>query len=343
MRFRKTPPRYATRLTCVNRSRGFTLVEVCVCLAVIGLLLAILVPAVQSARESSRRATCQSHLHNLGLAMLAYEGTRGYLPPKINPPIEDYGGGRIGSRRKYAPHVHLLPFLDQASLAEKIDLSADQSDAVDPSVLPDYAQTLIALFQCPSDPRAGGNNYRFCTGSSPRGLHQTERATAGAFSRIGGVRMSEVTDGASHTAAASERCKSPGGNSAATPRDYYYANLPGIERPDADGMLQVCAAQTPENNPDFCPFVGAGWFQSGYTHTLYNHVAGPNSAIPDCNEAHKMSYSTFGVHKASSDHPGGVNLLLLDGSVRFVSQNIDLAVWRAAATFQGGEQVTQIE
>lgn len=334
--------------TSLQHRRGVTLIEVLTVLAVIGLLLAILIPAVQSAREANRRLECQNRLKNIGAALHGYESAQGKFPPIFI----DSGINRRAPRpvhysnQLYAPHVHLLPYLDQAALFQQFDLSQPQPPAGDGSRLKPAARTVLPVFNCPSDPRLGGNNYRFCTGSGPSATDlagtvsaSTDPGSGGAFTDLSGHRDGDFRDGMSNTAALAEKIKSddnPAGYSAA---DFFYAGVPlsVLRTLDADGMARICSAQTYALNPNICPFVGHSWFTSGYVHALYNHVLVPNGKTPDCSEGSHVGESTFGAHKASSHHPGGVNVLMLDGRVIFVSNSIDLALWRAMGTRAKGE------
>jgi prepilin-type processing-associated H-X9-DG protein len=110
-------------------------------------------------------------------------------------------------------------------------------------------------------------------------------------------------------------------------------------------MIQICSSLSTPPPPDrFYPYVGFTWGVFGYDFTWYNHSVGPNSQVPDCttNGAQSPSSANWktslrGVHKASSRHSGGVNVVFMDGSMQFVSDSIDLGVWRAVASRDGGE------
>lgn len=336
---------------CQQR-RGFTQLELLVVLAVSGLLAAIIIPAVQAARESSRRTECTNHLRQFGSAMHAYEGVHQAFPRVFNygltqAPPAWFG---ISSIEAVPPHAVLLPYLDQMSAFQNIvdstsiGLSGNPIDGIYPA-----AQVVVPVFLCPSDRGDFGNNYRVCIGSDIRG--HDHPASNGAFTGFDARRTGEFRDGLAYTAAASERVKSDLDFDTYSPEDFWKTGLlDAAPRPDTDTMIQICSSLTgPPPVGVFYPYVGFTWGLPAYDFTCYNHAVGPNSPVPDCTSAHPLNPPTssywnggmnYGIHKASSRHPGGVNVLLMDGSVKFVGDSIDLSLWRALATRDGGETVS---
>jgi prepilin-type processing-associated H-X9-DG protein len=121
----------------------------------------------------------------------------------------------------------------------------------------------------------------------------------------------------------------------------------GDNRIAPDEMIDVCKL-TPDNPVSWHPFSGQSWSQCWYGYVLYNHVASPNSEIPDCTPwnanpnswlDHSQQSPTEGMFTARSWHPGGVNVLFLDGHVKFISDSVDLGVWRGMASIDGGEKI----
>lgn len=339
-----------------ERRSGFTMVELLVALSVIALLAALLIPAVMSARESSRRTQCTSHLRQFGQALHGYEAARGRFPPAT---VESESRGTPGvsySNQHYAPHVHLLAYLEQEPLFQQIDVSRPAIPTWDPAHVLECANVTIPVFLCPSDGSRRGTNYRVCTGIGPGAFDDPGGAhpAGGAFSDMRGHSAADFQDGLSNTVAASERIQSDEDPSDFdAERDYWFSNafLVVGRAPTADEM-QVIAASLTAPPPAFYPHVGQSWLNSGYDYTWYNHVTTPNAPLPDCSvnglqsnprdppgsSLHSPSLS--GLHKASSRHSGGVNVLLVDGAVRFINESVDLAVWRAMATRKGAE-ITQ--
>ncbi len=331
---------------CRHRRKGFTLMEIMVVLVIIGILLAITVPAVQMARESGRRTQCLANLSQLGKALQAYEARKRGFPPAF--PF-------VNSPTQYSPHCHLLPFLEQVPLAELIDMKQqlgsqwDAPNAITPA-------SPIDLFVCPSDGHAGNgaptNNYRACLGDTIYMLGKAndvrvEDAT-GSFLMGKSLSAASFKDGLSHTIGMAEKLTGGMSPTGFDPRrDYWYSGsgvlLPSP--PSTDEQIEICASLTATTPPMF-PYAGYNWIFAGFEHTWYNHAVTPNSKVTDCTSEPPMGApASFrggvsdGVFKASSNHAGGVNALAMDGSARFWTDTVDLAVWRAVATRAGGESV----
>lgn len=321
------------------RRRGLSLVEVVVALGVIGLLISLLLPAIQVSREASRRAQCVSREKQMGLALAGFESLHGGYHPVLSP-VKESG---IAKLPVLSQQVYLLPHLDHSSLFAEIDLS--DCDGV---VTGAGAQTVknsailsktVSEFLCPSDPRAigGANSYRFCTGTSP-GAHETtnrpqcEAALRGFTAPF--LRAAKVKDGLSNTIFLSEH---PVGDGRGEPfdlrRDLLAAGPAWFLTPD-DAKNGCAAVVFPS---PAARRAGVTWLIGGYLSTWYNHVVPPNSSIPDCQGTDDPSGGAPGSVVARSEHVGGVNALWGDGSVRFVSDNIAPCVWRAVATYDGAE------
>lgn len=317
---------------CTSLRRGFTQLELLVAIGIIGLLMALLVPAVQSAREASRRTQCQNNLHNLGIAIAGYESTHGLIPPaqgQLHAPS-------FPSKLLVSTHVLLLPYLDQAPLSEMVPQTpAGALQSNSEQIVPPY-DTVIPVFQCPSDPTPLGTNYRDCLGAGFR-WHQINDEGVQEYwvfsSAHPGLRAAEIVDGLSNTAAMSERIKSDLNTAEYSPtEDYFFSGAVDVFGFDLtrDELLMACGSLSGPPAA-FDSRVGHTWHASTFGSTEYTHLVGPNSPIVDCAEnAFSFQLDSYGgVHKASSRHPGGVQVLMADGAVRFVSDAIDLEVWRA--------------
>ena len=328
-------PRRPSRRRPGSRRRGFTLVELLATLGVIALLAALIAPAVMASREAARGTRCQNNLKQIGLALHTFAAADGALPAGLWEPRAS-----AGYYEPVPPQVQLLPHLDQAPLYRALDLTGSGYGG--------HAERRTALpaFLCPSDPVAdGGTNYRACTGAGPYFFHPDGRdgspeppAAAGAFVLWDGLPLSTVRDGLSQTAGFCEKLKSGPGEAWDPAADYWHTGLGvGRSNPTADELLDFCGSYAGTPAVYFADG-GRRWDEAEFDHTLYNHAAGPNPPFPDCaQDSYARHTNVGGLHAADSYHTGGANLLLLDGSVRFTADAVDLTTWRALATRAGGE------
>jgi prepilin-type processing-associated H-X9-DG protein len=323
------------------RRVALTIVETMVTLSVLSFLAALLIPAVQMARESARRDHCLNNLREILHACASHESARREFPytavqflgkdNRMHPPC--------------SPHERLLPYLEQEPVFTQIDFNDLPLDvsAKPPASLHNgaFVGLAISVFLCPTDPRLpGGNNYRACMGFGP-GIFATGETKActdpgngtGAFVNGRSVQAAEFLDGLSNTVMFSERVM--GSRGAYRPYCDYLVSLRDICT--ASGAIATCSS-LPFGAPSDT-FGGSTWLFGGWRQTWYNHVLTPNSGIPDCNAGPVTAGGGSGAYTARSYHPGGVNSAMADGSVRFVAENIDGTVWRALSTRRGGEAI----
>ncbi len=330
------------------RPEGFALIEMLVVLGILALLMALLLPAVQSARESARRVMCINNLKQIGLGVQGYISDYSTFPPGGLP---SYPGKDFTYNSFYSPFARILPQLDNAVLYNSINFSSgslpltvsgkfideevNRLAAINSSVF----RTGLAVFLCPSDGGTFGDagcNYRGNVGVGPHavtnvlhpdsgnGLIAVERAVSIAF----------VPDGLSHTAAFSERLRGSGNPDSPSPeRDVFDASTTRMR--DASEALTICRSRAYVGAPTWT-HSGSGWFWTGRDQTLYSHTQAPDGVIPDCLFS---KLATLGMATARSHHPGGVNVLMGDGSVRFVLGTISQPTWQALGTRNGGELV----
>lgn len=323
--------------------RGFTLIEMLVVIGIIGMLVALLLPAVQSARETARRMQCQNNLRQLALAAHAYHDSHRCLPFGVGA---DQSLGNI--ERRYSALSQLLPWLDQRNVYEKIDFDLapfhpfplagvgeptvvnSNGDAVSNSAA---AKVSIGILICPTDLDLisfywGRNNYRTCNGSTWSG-----RNGNGLFGQVSSVRYGMVADGLSNTALFSERCKGSWNDAVHDPPSDLY-DLAGIWSEAT--FTQACEELSDQTATAYHQDVESGmtWLEGNMNWTRYNHVLPPNRI--SC----KNGLTWDGViMSATSRHTGGVNVALADGSVRFVSENVYPLTWQALGTIAGNEEI----
>jgi len=298
------------------RRRGFTLIELLVVIAIIAILIALLVPAVQKVREAAARTQCTNNLKQIGLAMHNYHDGNKHFPP----------GGDVN---KIAAQAYLLPYIEQQSIYKLIDFSKPANNAANATAL----SQVVPVYLCPSDPCAGmpmgfpGNNYVFNYGSD---IKWGATDTQGVFF-FGGqfTKFASISDGTSNTAAFCERRMGDFNNAIATNLTDLYANI-GYPGDDVNLAVSMCQAIDPNNlafqwRSDY----GGYWIQIWHM-TLYTHAGPPNMRSCAYPPDRMMMV-------ANSGHTGGLNLLLCDGSVRFISNGISLANWRALGTRNGND------
>jgi prepilin-type N-terminal cleavage/methylation domain-containing protein/prepilin-type processing-associated H-X9-DG protein len=323
--------------------RGFTLIELLVSTGILCLLVAIALPGVQAAREAARRAQCQNNLHQIGLALHGYHADQNTFPPAATGTHAWYWG-------MFSLQVRLLPYLEEATLFNSINFAEGTwpPDTYNAPLKPWQAAidamngtvsgTSIATFLCPSDGLASGsaNSYRGNVGVGPAKNTSVEYPDSGngIFPEVLMINASQVTDGLSHTAAFSERLRGTG--LLASPSPERDAFLQPYELFTADQLIQGCRIAPRQKH---APFVanGAWWFWTGRERTLYNHAQAPNGPVPDC--ILMQTLTTKGMATARGLHHGGVNVLMADGSCRFVHETISILVWRGLGTRNGSELI----
>ena len=322
------------------RSRGFTLVELLVVIAIIGVLVALLLPAVQAAREAARRTSCVNNMRQVGLATINFESAIGVLP--AGALFSGPGGSHGSELREYSMFLLIQPFLEQGNIEELFDYDervyiGEGNNIVTRSQIPSYL--------CPSDDAQGRSwngrfarsNFVACFGSTnlcpllpdnsqviypevddidfdgPRvendGVFRLQASRKGR-----GLR--EITDGTSHTAMVSELLAGRG-------------DEPGRDKDHRGLWIMVHAGG------------------SMYTHfTTPNSSAGdgivswytPDNPPPDMPCEPRPNY--IGWAAARSQHPGGVNVAFVDGHVEFKNDEVDRFLWQALASINVGETVS---
>jgi len=360
-------------------TRGFTLVELLVVIAIIGILLALLLPAVQMAREAARRAQCLNNLKQIGIALHAYHDTHDVFP------ISTTGAAPRGTgcgNGFYSWLAMILPFVEQGNLYRSIDFNVGMMDTCAFNSSDDYqvltlsathpnaraAATIVQTYVCPSDSfdensvmgsaRPAPGSYAGNVGwvSGTKGLDGTTPAvnTSNGFFGLANpagrepwqvprVAMRDFTDGLSYTGAVAERLIT----SAISQEDL--TNAPEAVKSYCGGSglslslkrwVPYCnAVSLPD--PLFSQYHGRAWI-SGWSLAAnhYMHVMPPNSR-----NCHIYGGEGDGenVVTTSSHHVGGAQVLMGDGRALFVRDGVDLTVWWSAGSRNGGEPVGSLD
>ena len=312
--------------------RAFTLIELLVVIAIITVLVSLLLPAVQQAREAARRAQCKNNLKQIGLALHNYLDAANCLPPTVCIRPGDFG--------QWSAQARLLPFLDQANLQNLIDFSVPYN------VQPNVARVRVPTYICPSEvndrpslrdeldqyPLTYAVNQGTWLVFDPVGGAQSQ----GAFMPNRLMRAADFVDGLSNTLG--------------------FAEVKGFQ-PNVKGGSSPPAA--PPNDPGTIAALGAGcefdpidshteWVEGRVHQTGFTTTFPPNTRVPfatggmtfdvDYTSAEEhLAVTTFASVVSRSYHTGIVSALLMDGSVRSISSNINGSIWRSLGTRAGGE------
>jgi prepilin-type N-terminal cleavage/methylation domain-containing protein/prepilin-type processing-associated H-X9-DG protein len=337
--------------------RGFTLIELLVVIAIIAILIALLLPAVQAARESGRRAQCTNNLKQIGISIHNYVSTFGVLP-------FGKGGGYTATVPNAAAYARwsslsqLLMYLEQGNLFNSINFSLPpETPGMAGAVpfMPPYQDpnrenmtaslSQVNTFLCPSDVPTisgwpGGDNYSGNQQTWACDLSENNPSIVapaevprGIFYYASAVKLSEVTDGLSNTAFFAEKRRGTGNPD---PNTDTLVITPQVS---LDATYATCQASPPTALP-LTSRQGMSWVMGEMCCTSYNHVATPNSkSCAGTGFPGTMANMAMQV-PPSSLHPGGVNVLFGDGAVKFVKSSVNLFTWRAIGTRNGGEVIS---
>ena len=322
-----------TKTMAVIARRGFTLVELLVVIAIIGTLVGLLLPAVQAARESSRRSTCANNLKQIGLGLLMYVDTKKALPPSFvdNNRVQGSGGDAANNVTALAWSALILPFLEQQSLYSQLDTATSAMTVYwgNVSAAQTAGRTILQTYRCPSESDRGTdaqgygiNNYganagRYGLAHWQQSSNSQMRDRGGVIWNHPGITLQKITDGTSKTVMVMERASTPetGG-----------ASCGGVACNYGGGRWVGGILSSDTTLPGYSP-------GNGETYGGYN---APTSEIGYWIGRSTWNWGSSYIN-ASKHAGGGAGALFCDGSVRFVPETVNDAVYDAIRVRDDGK------
>jgi len=353
-----------------RRKRGFTLIELLVVIAIIAVLIALLLPAVQAAREAARRAQCVNNLKQLGLALHNYHTSNDSFPPGAAASNTPYNGTNpCVAWMGWSAQAMMFGYMEQSALYNAINFSLDpmQGDGGGKATYT-ARNAKVATFLCPSDGNAGKtflNNYFASTGTTTYSSSTVNNdacnggsnGSSGVFAYAMSYGLRDMTDGSSNTVAFSEGVV--GDTNANLPKPKVTGvnndslNTPANKQFDASSnpantitFLNQCSTTFATAKPKGGLSVNKGWLWAwgADTMTMFNTIVPPSSNQYSwgmcrfgCGGCDTYSADHSNITNANSNHSGGANVMMGDGSVRFVKSTLALNVWWALGTKAGNE------
>ncbi|WP_422928353.1 DUF1559 domain-containing protein [Singulisphaera sp. PoT] len=342
-----------------TRSRAFTLIELLVVIAIIAVLIALLLPAVQAAREAARRMQCVNNLKQIGLALHNYHSSHGSFPLGASLNSYDYSTDTT-SWTNWSAQALLLNYIEQSPLYNAVNFNFSPEPTGQglpgPAVNSTSYNMKIGVFLCPSDGNAGQvniNSYHASTGTTsyneaPTDWGAATNQTTGVFAFQLSKSVANVTDGTSNTIAFSEalvgdqNTSGPRrGNGTGNSGSSQAANKLDISGISGSLMTDLQACSTTYQTVFTANDRGYRWGFAAMGVSLFNTIVPPNGGgkyswnscrVDCCSQAQSAHYLV-----ASSNHNGGVNTLMTDGSVRFIKDSISIQTWWGLGTVANGE------
>jgi prepilin-type N-terminal cleavage/methylation domain-containing protein/prepilin-type processing-associated H-X9-DG protein len=345
--------------------RAFTLIELLVVIAIIAVLIALLLPAVQAAREAARRAQCVNNLKQIGLGLHNYHSVNDVFP--LGASLQPNNPGTTYNWSSWSAQAMMLPYLEQSALYNAANFSWAPEPYSEPTpqdagyksmggyINSTVYNTKINSFLCPSDGNAGNvniNSYHGSLGTTTYNTGQHNPASTGAFGMQLSYGLRDVTDGSSNTVAFAEALVgnpntggpvkgngtgNTGSNNAGNKLDVNQVGLNGVK-------LDLQACNTKFLTAYLADDRGYRWGMGALGYSLFNTVVPPNGAggqytwnscrVDCCDQAQAAHYQP-----TSSNHAGGVNVLMCDGSVKFVKNSVQWFTWWALGTRANGEVI----
>jgi len=292
--------------------RGFTLVELLCTIAVIGVLVGLILPAVQMAREAARRSQCVNNLKQIGLAVHGYASDKNVIAQGVN------GFSHFGM---------LLPYCEERALYDSLNFSLEPFSIENRTSATSTLSSLLCASESVRPEVAGQTSYAGNAGAGFDGYRPRSNGMFGDHP----VRFADVTDGTTSTALISEWRLGPGFGVRDAKRSVFDSPKLILDfEPFARACQSIDTATAALNASK-----GESWLQAGSPSTLYNHILGPNDR--SCTNSTLVQ---IGAWTSGSLHNGGSNTLFADGHVQFVKDGVSLATWRAMGTRDGNELIS---
>jgi len=353
----------------MNRGRGFTLIELLVVIAIIAVLIALLLPAVQAAREAARRAQCVNNMKQIGLGIHNYHQSNDCFPPGAflsrNSDLTTSNNG------DFSAHVRILPSLEQSAIynAANFNIACYNDNPTGNQVNSTVTTRVLNVFLCPSCPRpswnlvnagftavAPGNNYFASMGSTIEfAANQSGGPPNGVFtynSQGRSVGIRDITDGTTNTAAFGEWKIGSGNTAIITPstdivfsgtwptganiRNTAMVNLPLAGTALIQWAQQCSSMVSTAPHGTKAIALGQTWAIGMPSFSMGTLALPPNSKYPNCSTNGANTVEAPGMFNMSSFHSGGANVLMCDGSVKFLKDSIsNNTVWALGSRAQG--------
>jgi len=358
---------------CPGTRRGFTLIELLVVIAIIGVLVALLLPAVQAAREAARRSQCSNNLKQLGLALQNYHSAVDSFPLGGNPGPSTPGAGCCQIWGAWSAHTMLLPYMEQKPTYDSLNFySVARGNGYSENSNATGISTRLNTLLCPSatppsqnwglvvNKPFAGNSYFASSGPSVMWRGDQANTPNGIFTAGGAVRgIRDITDGSSQTIAFGEWRIGDFDDSKLSLQDIvgiksYSAfgagdrdmNAPNSNMPAGSGalagVLQECATTWRSKSGSFGTngqrsWNGRMWHVGHFGHASGNTIVPPNAPYPICQFwSDNSDFDSGGIAGLSSFHPGGAMVAFADGSVRFLKDSVSYQVlWKLGSRADG--------
>jgi prepilin-type N-terminal cleavage/methylation domain-containing protein/prepilin-type processing-associated H-X9-DG protein len=355
-----------------RRKRGFTLIELLVVIAIIGVLIALLLPAVQQAREAARRIQCNNNLKQLGLALHNYHSIHNVFPMGCSSGMWT-SIGTYNVKQNFSPHAAMLPMLEQNQTYNALNFNwGCEDDSTNYAYICNWTGTnaRMQMFLCPSDPKAGvpdhnnttnTNSYYACVGTTMTwglignaapwtnlNVTSLNMPSTGLFTWQASYGIQTCTDGTSNTIAFSEAVvgaqnllplqRHNGLQSVAIPLTsmLYDASTDPVT---TQSVIQLCnAAYKSGTGLDLQR--GENWAHGSMAMAMFNTVVTPNLYGDQWTHCGLNASSRAVLSNADSYHAGGVNCMMGDGSVKFIKDSINMRTWWALGTKANGEVIS---